>query len=810
MRELMLTAILCMAGVAHAQSGRGTGEISGTLLDNTTGKPLEFATVSLLKAADSSLVDGAITDVKGTFTLTPPHGAYILKLQFISYTDQYRAIELTKANSPLSIGAVSLRPDTETLQEVVITGAKDQMQLELDKRVFNVGENLANIGANATEILDQIPSVAIDVDGNVSLRGSNNVRILVNGKPSGLVGINDQDGLRQLQGDIIERIEVVTNPSARYDAEGSAGIINIILKKERQRGFNGAFTLNAGYPLNYGFSGNANYRTGKLNLFGSYGINYRENPGGGFTDRVSYDPDTIYTYIDNDRVRGGLSHNFRVGADFYINDKNILTAAGLVRISDEENISELTYTDSNQSGAVFNKLFRKDTETEDDDNIEYELAYQRIFEGEGHELNAQFQYRDNDETEDSEIGERDLLNDGSLDPYQRSINVQGDNNILMQVDYVKPFGDDQKFEAGYRGTIREISSDYEVRERNDQGEFVPIEEVFEGLQLSNQFVYNEDVHAGYAIYENKMDKWGYQLGLRVEQTFIDLYQREGDIEQEKNYINAFPSAFVSYNLNKIRTLQASYSRRIQRPRFWYLNPFSSFTDPRNIRRGNTNLDPSFTDSYEIGILNNLTKASVYVGTYYRHTTGTIERVSVPGTFAGQPATITTPYNIGIEDAIGIEANFSADPWQWFNVNGNANFYQAKTEGSFEGERLEREALTANFRLNTRFKINDLGLQISGNYRAPQQTVQGERRSIYSIDLGANMDVLNDRGTLTLSVRDLFNTRKYRGTLETPVLVEEREFQWRSRVARISFTYRINQKKARDRGSRDDDGGGEEF
>lgn len=786
-------------------------EIKGIVVDGSSKKPLEFATISLLSAVDSSLVDGTITGLSGEFALKPSKGSYIVKFQFISYQDQYRTVTISRKNPVVDLGEIILSPDTETLQEVVITGAKDQMQLELDKRVFNVSENLANIGANANEILDQIPSVAIDVDGNVSLRGSNNVRILVNGKPSGLVGINDQDGLRQLQGDIIERIEVVTNPSARYDAEGSAGIINIILKKDRQKGFNGAFTLNTAAPLGYGFSGNANYRTGRLNLFGSYGINYRENPGGGFTDRVAYGNDTLFTYIDNDRVRSGLSHNFRIGSDFYINDNNIITAAGLVRISDEENTSELTYFDRNTNGALIDNTFREDFEVEDDDNIEYELGYRRIMEGEGHEFNAQFQYRDNDETEDSSIGQADLLAGTPFDSYQRSLNIQNDKNILMQADYVYPMTEGKKIEAGYRGTIREIASDYKVEERNADGIFVPIEEVFEGLNLSNKFVYNEDVHAAYAIFENKMDKWGYQLGMRMEQTYINIYQREGNLEDEKNYLNAFPSAFISYNLAASKTLQASYSRRLSRPRFWYLNPFSSFSDPRNIRRGNTDLDPAYTDSYEVGLLNNLKKASVYVGGYYRYTTGVVERISVPGDFAGQPATITTPYNIGVEDAFGIEANFSADPVDWFNVNGNANFYRATTDGSFQDQELDREAITANFRLNTRYKIGELALQLSGNYRAPQQTVQGSRKSFYSIDLGANMDVLNNKGTLTLSVRDLFNTRKYRGELETPTLIEESEFQWRSRQARLSFTYRINQKKERGkRGDGDYDGGGDDF
>uniref|UniRef100_UPI0040495924 TonB-dependent receptor domain-containing protein n=1 Tax=Fulvivirga sp. TaxID=1931237 RepID=UPI0040495924 len=823
MHRKLLSAIFLLIFVSPTFAQRPGGgdspfEIKGQLIDESTQQPLEFATISLLNASDSALVDGTITDPTGIFSLKPKPGKYILKLQFISYGDVFKTVSLSRENRTVDIGKVVMSPDTETLQEVVVTGAKDQMQLELDKRVFNVAENLNNIGANAADILEQLPSVAVDVEGNVSLRGSQNVRILVNGKPSGLVGINSQDGLRQLQGDLVERIEVVTNPSARYDAEGSAGIINIILKKEQKRGFNGAFTTNLGWPANYGFTGNANYRSGAFNLFGSYGINYRENPGGGYTD-IKYVGNDSTTYIDNDRVRSGTSHNFRFGADFYLNENNILTASAVVRISDEENITDLQYTDRDENSNIIRNQLRQDVEKEDDDNYEYELNYTRTFKGEGHELTAQFQYRDNDETEASNIGQADFQQGETLSEFQRSTNIQGDKNILAQVDYVYPMGEGKKFEAGYRGTLREISSYYNVLQIDSLGAFVPIEETFEDRDFSddfvfsNEFIYDEDVHAGYAIFENKMDKWGYQLGLRVEQTYITTYQREGDDTIEKDYLNAFPSAFVSYNLSKIRTIQASYSRRLSRPRFWYLNPFSSFSDPRNIRTGNTDLDPEYTDSYELGILNNLKKASIYIGGYYRYTTGIIERISVPGEFAGISSTITTPYNIGVEDAFGIEGNFSVDPTEWFNINGNANFYRAITEGSFEGKELGRDAVTANFRLNTRAKVGKMNFQVSGNYRAPQNTVQGKRRSIYSIDLGANLDVFNGKGTLNLSVSDLFNTRKYRGDLVTEEQMQSSEFQWRSRQARLSFTYRINQKKERGgkRGEDGDyDGGGEEF
>jgi outer membrane receptor protein involved in Fe transport len=591
--------------------------ITGTVKDAETGEPLEFATVSLLSAADSSLVGGNITMMDGRFEINGKPGKYILKLQFVSYQDKFiDDVVFDGAIDYVDLGEVYMSTSTEFLKEIVVSADRSQMQLELDKRVFNVSENLNNIGASADQIMDNLPSVSVDVDGNVSLRGSTNVRILVNGKPSGLLGIGNSDGLRQLQADLIDRIEVITNPSARYDAEGSAGIINIILKKDVRKGFNGSFTANAGFPLNYGLSGNINYRTGKFNLFGSYGINYRENPGGGFTNRISYGGgDTLKTYIDNDRLRSGYSHNLRFGTDFYFNDNNIFTASALTRISDQQNTTSITYFDWDTDDNLIENTSREDREKEEDINKEFTATFRRIMEGEGHELVAEFQYRESNEIERSAIDSANLLTESDPLLFQRSLNDEGDKNILMQVDYVYPFADGKKFEAGYRGTIRQISSDYTVEQINEEGEWISLE------NFTNQFIYDEDVHALYSIFESKMDKWGYQIGLRLEQTYINTYQRETDQTNTKEYLNAFPSVFLSYKLDEKKSIQTSYSRRIARPRFWYLNPFSSFSDPRNIRMGNTDLNPEYTNSFEIGWLHNLDKSSFYLGGYYRYITG---------------------------------------------------------------------------------------------------------------------------------------------------------------------------------------------
>jgi outer membrane receptor protein involved in Fe transport len=775
-------------------------QITGTLMDEQTQDPLEYASVSLLNASDSSLVTGNVTDFKGSFTIQADPGNYILKMQFISYRTRHRRLN---ANEDLNLGIISLSPDVETLGEVVVAGQRAQMQLELDKRVFNVSEDLTNIGANASQILDNLPSIDVDVDGNVALRGSQNVRILINGRPSGLVGLSSTDALRQLQGNLIERIEVVTNPSARYEAEGSAGIINIILKKDRRSGFNGAFTLSTGYPHDHGISANANYRQKWFNLFLNYGFNYDERPGSGSSfQRFNY-PERDTTYITRrtrESLRGGLSNTIRFGSEFFLNNKNTLTAAFLTRISDEDNNTDLIYHDISSDGNTVRLTQRSDSEVEDDDTYEYELSYRRTFDKEGQELTADFQYRSNNEMEESTIFEYDLLNEKNISNRQNSQNKQDNRNIRLQADYIHPIRKGVKFEAGYRGTIQDINSDFFVEEWNNG--------IWEELpDFTNEFNYEEHVHAAYAIFENKMDKWGYQLGMRLEQTDIEIFQRETNNKNHKSYLNAFPSAFLSYKISDENSVQASYSRRLSRPRFWYLNPFFSFSDLRNIRTGNMNLDPEYTDSYEIGFLNNREKTSTYFGAFYRHTTGVIDRISYDEQRDTITYTFSIPQNLSVENAYGLEMNFTFDPASWFSINGNANFYRAITEGSYTPEgsnnviNLDRDTYTASLRLNNKFKFGKYNLQLSGWYRAPQETTQGRRLAMYSVDLGANRDVLNNNGTLTLSVRDLFNTRKYQGITETANRYEESVFQWSSRQVNLSFTYRINQKKQRERGGR---------
>ena len=791
-----------------SQKGKSEAEfiISGKVVDSKDN-PLEYTTVSLHNKIDSTLVTGNVTDAEGNFSIEAAPGNYWLEVQFISYqSKKVPNVSITKNNPKVNVGSIILKEDSETLSEVVIAGDKMQMELSLDKRVFNVANDLTNRGRNASEILDNVPSVAVDVEGNVSLRGSSNVKILVDGKPSGLVGLSSPDALRMLQGDLIERIEVITNPSARYEAEGMAGIINIILKKERRNGLNGSITANVGIPTNYGASVNVNVRRKWFNLFSSYGINYRESPGGGTTSQIFYNDDsTTYTDFTEDRVRSGLSHNFRVGSDFYLNETSTLTASMLYRTSDQENNTDIHYTNrfSYAPDSVVRSL-REDRELEDESNMEYELNYNKTFKKEDQKLTAAIQYRNGGETERSVIHESilDQPSDNVNNPAaQKVLNEENSENILLQADYVHPFAKDGKFEVGYRSTFRIIETNYEVENQLDNGDWQNISE------FTNTFNYDENIHALYGIFGNKINKISYQVGLRAELTQITTELVVTNERNDKEYFNLFPSAHFTYEFGNENSVQASYSRRLDRPNFWNLNPFNSFSNNKSIRTGNPDLDPDYTNAFEAGYLKNWEKSSLYAGAYYRKTTDVIEWLSR----AEGDITYTRPENFGTMDAYGLEGNLSKDLASWWKLNANGNFYRAITTGQAFGQELESDTYTFSGRLNSKITLwNSVQFQQNINYSAPEETPQGRRKANYSVDLALNKDILQGKGSLTLSVRDLLDSRKWRSETFGENFYSDSEFQWRSRQVTFSFSYRLNQKNAPQREREGGfEGGGEE-
>ncbi|WP_425390935.1 TonB-dependent receptor domain-containing protein [Ekhidna sp.] len=789
--------------------------IKGKLVNANTNEPVEFATISIFNESDSSLVTGGLTDINGIFNVPIKPGEYYIRVQFMGFKDALiSGVKVSKDRPVYDAGNIQFEENETLLEEVVVQGERTQMEMTLDKKVFNIGKDLSNLGGSATDILDNLPSVQVDVEGNVSLRGSENVRILIDGKPSGLVGLSSNDALRQLNGNLVESVEVITNPSARYDAEGLAGIINIVLKKDQKRGLNGSFQANTGVPANHGGSINLNLRRDWINFFTNVGINNRRYNGSGFSEQNFYNQDPSspsFTIRDRSHDRGGISYSARFGSDIYLNESNTLTLSFLYRYSDEENETRLIYRDFFEPSGADSLTLRNDNEGEGDENVEYALNYTRNFNRKGQKLTADFQYQNNNEQESSDLVQSEGTTFNNQVPflYQRANNDEIEERFMLQADYVHPFAKEGNLELGTRYTDRLVGNDYLVTERNESGIY-EVDSAF-----SNEFEYEEDVLAVYGIISNKFNKLSWQLGVRYELTKLITYQKTNDLRNEQNYGNFFPSAFLTYQVTETQAVQASYSRRISRPRGRRLNPFSSISDNRNYYVGNPNLQPEFTDSYELGYLLNLEKSSFYGGVYYRYTEGVEQRLR---TTDENGITFTRPYNVSIERSFGAEFNVSQDFTDWYRVSGNVNFFRSYVPAgsvSFGDQTVsydEAEAVSLSTRVSNNFKFNNLfDAQINVNYRAPRNTVQGKRLSVTSVDIGMSKDVLNNKGTLAFNVRDLFNTRRWRSETFNDNSFQYSEFQWRSTTATLSFTYRLNQKKQRNRGEeRDGDYDGGEF
>ena len=768
-------------------------KITGKVIDAQGNIPLGYASVRLFKSADSSFVTGAITDETGGFVVDIAVGNYYALSEFIGYKPQVTSgIRLAAGTASHDLGIIKLTASARNLQEVTVQAEKSTMELALDKKIFNVGKDLANAGGTAVDILTNVPSVAVDVEGNVSLRGSGNVRILIDGKPSGLVSLKGGSGLQQLQGSIIERVEIITNPSARYEAEGMGGIINIVLKKERKEGFNGSFDIITGYPTNYGAAANVNYRKKNLNFFVNYTMSFRNTPGRNDVYQETYRNDsTIIMQRDMESKLRGMNNSARGGIDYYFNPKNILTGAYTWRTSKGKRFSTLKYSDylfntANPTGITI----RTQDETETEPNSEYAITYRRTFDRKGREFTADVRYLDNWENSDQYYNENVFKPNGSpsgIPPLlERALNFETEKQLLFQVDYVHPFGKDGKLEAGLRSSSRDMTNDYSVTRRNESGGWDEL------ANLTNDFLYEEDIHAAYAIMGNKFGKFSYQVGLRGEWTGVTTELRTTKEINDRNYANLFPSAHVTYDLAKQNAIQLSFSRRVRRPQYNDLTPFATYSDNRNYWSGNPDLNPEFTNVFEGGHIRYLDKGSITSSIYYRHTTGkitSIRRVQDNGN------SYTRPENLGTEDAYGAEFTGSLVPYKWWKLDGSVNFFRAITDGTDVDEDFQSDTYSWFVRMMSRFTLwKSTDVQLRGNYEAPQQTPQGRRKALATLDLAATKDILKGNGTLTLSIIDVFNSRRFRSIMEGTNFYTRTNSQGRLRQINLTLNYRLHQAK----------------
>ena len=794
-KPVLILVLLFSSLFSFAQQGPALPKIkiTGKVVEKISKQPLEYATVTFLAPNNPKPVAGGITNPKGEFDIEIKPGVYDIKIEFISF--KINEIKQKKLQSNTSLGLILLEEDANQLDEVIIRSEKTTVEIKLDKKVYNVGSDLMVKGGTVSDVLDNIPSVSVDVEGNVSLRGNDNVRVLIDGKPSN--AINIAEALRLIPADAIEKVEVITNPSARYDAEGGGGLLNIILKKGKNQGLNGTFIASTGYPETYGLSGNLNYKSKNFNLFTTQGYNDRNNPGNAFTDsRYLNSDNTTRNYVnetrENERNSKGYNGNF--GMEWNLSESLSWTNTFNYRKSNGDNIDNVF---QNYYNSGFNYDYtrnRVNAESSDSENVEFTTNFTKKFKKDGHKLTIDGSFSTNDDKNDALI--TDKATNTNVVKFDNTINNQTQNRNLLQMDYVLPFGKGSQFEAGYRGDFAELTTDYRVE--ND------------GLlntNFTNTLQYKEQVNAIYTQYGVKINKFSALFGLRFEDSNIDVNQLATNDFNNKKYNNFFPSAFFTYEISDESSASVSYSRRIQRPRGRMLNPFSNLSSNINIFVGNPDLNPAFSDAIDFGYIKRWEKLTFNTSLYVNKTTDVFQfaRRESGDFINGTPIIISSPINLATEYRTGFEFTLNYSPYKWWKLNGNFNFFRNETQGNYVYTNFNNNVITQNFdntstswftRITSKVTLPyKIDWQTNASYNGAQKMAQGKSLGVFAANLAFSKDIMKDKGTLSFNVSDVFNSRKRNMETYLPGVVSSySEMQWRERQFSLSFTYRFNKPK----------------
>ena len=767
--------------------------ISGVISSLDNDELLEYATITLLNPQDKSVITGGISDNLGKFSIPVKVGTYDVLIEFISFKNL--TLDKVELNNNIDLGKIRLELDYEALGEVEIIAEETTVEVKLDKKIYTVGRDLSVRGGNAGDVLDNIPSVSVDLEGNILLRGNDAARILINGKPSSLVGI-DSKFLQQLPSDAIEKVEVITSPSARYEAQGSGGIINIILRKSKKLGLNGSLSSSVGDPKRNALSSNLNYRNGKLNFFNSSGWNDNLSPGGGYNNSEYYNDDTPNTFFEEvrERERSRSGYFLNNGIEWYLSDNTSIVGSFFYNKADSENAQNnfINQVDS-FGGDILNQTIQTENEISNDFNREYNFNYETNFDDTGQKLTVDLQF---DNSEDYENG--DVLRDNELDEV---INTKEESNsYLIKADYVYPIGDNKQFEAGIRISEDDNITDYKVFENIDS-------EIVEDLDQSNIFQYKEQINALYTQYGVKVeDKYSFLVGLRVENTIKDINQLTTQDYINKNETGLFPTFNFGLELDENETLTFGYNRRIRRPWSRFINPFPSKTSPINIFRGNPDLNPTYSNNIDFGYLKRFESSfTINTSAYFQRSTDTYNFINQENGETVQlngveiPVVERFPINLSTNERFGFELNLSYRKGRKWNINSNFNLYTNKVVGSYEDLVFDNESLSWSFRLNNKLTLpGKIEWQTRMNYRGPEETAITKRDGNFSVDLAFSKELFNDNASLTFNVRDLLDQGGWKTETFNQTFYNDSEYRWRQRSYTLNFTYRFNQKKNQNR------------
>lgn len=820
MKKLITTTLLLLFVVAsiHSQSSVSSltkpASISGKIIDATLQQPLPYVNVIIKNNANQTLT-GSITDDEGEFQIKGlPDGNLVVSIQFIGYKTETREVTISSANRKIELGTISLEEEATGLNEVTIVAEVSSIQQKLDRKVVTVGKDLTTTGATASDIMTNIPSINVDQQtGNISMRGNENVRVMVDGK---LSNVPVAQLLKQIPSTSIKQIELITNPSAKYNPEGMSGIINIILHKNTNIGLNGNINLGLTKEINAQFNSSIdmNYRHGKFNIYGNYGNNIGSNTNYGQINRRNDGSRQLFNFNNNNK-----SHLYKVGLDFYLNDKNTFSFFTNQNLYDGKasGIAAIVYGTAADNSQLFNDIT---------DNVfsQYNFAYHHDFEKEGERLDIEADYNNftQDENADFKFVNLDFPPD-----YNDFVTTERAQTTI-NADYVNPLTENSKLEVGLEARLFASNIDYESTGQSftEEGGIAPTPKT--------DFDYDRAIYSAYATYGKTYEKWSYQIGVRAENVTVDSkalqYNSDETVDAftfENDYFQLYPSAFLTYKASDENSYQLSYSRRIDRPGIGQVNPIREWSTPLISSFGNPELEPQFTNSVEVNYTRNMNKGSITAGVFYRIIEDEINRAVFIDRLDLEKV-ILTYNNFDNTSAFGVEVSSNYKPTKWWSLNGSFDLYSQKTTGYSEAfinpeaethtideiveRKIEVDNVVWNARVNNNFKVtNDLTFSLFGMYRSKQKGLQIDRKPMYFVNTGVRYNFMQN-ATVSFNYNDIFNTMKFQFDSERPY-PSSGEFNWESNAWHIGLSYsfggtkyRAVQRKRRDSNEKSGNGG----
>ncbi len=810
MKKILFLCSLIFSLTASAQipsnDNPKTGVISGKVVDATSNEALPYVSI-IVKDASNETKTGGITDDKGNFTIKQiPEGENTVEIQFIGYKTETKKVTISRTNSRINLGTILLAEEASQLDEVVVVAETSTITQKIDRKVINVGKDLTSAGTTASELLNNVQSVSVDSQtGNISLRGNENVRVLVDGKPT---NISAAQLLKQIPSTSIKSVELITNPSAKYNPEGMSGIINIVLHKNANIGFNASVNTGLTMGENNRFNGSIdmNFKTGKVNFFANYGVNDGKRQNFGKVER--FDNNSVQNF---DMLDDRTSHLLKVGADVYINDKNTFSF----------------YTTQNMTDNVFNGGTRVSFNNALDSNSKmlvegerdsqaYNFNYTLDFEKKGHNLEFEANFSDSDSPELADYQE--LIRPTDLTSNYNDIVKNERSTRLYNIDYTNPLSENSKLELGLEARYNETTNNNVSTQHEfvyDDGDLIDDGNGWYETHLKDftSFEYNRDIYSAYVNYNQKFNKLSMQLGARFEQYDVEGTFVKGNetVNYSDEIFSVYPSAFFTYNPSDKNQFQVSYSRRVDRPSIGQVNPIREWSTPLITSVGNPNLKPQFTNSFEFNYTKQHNRGSFTFGTFYRRVNDNITRILNIDPLDEDKVELSFS-NTESNNRYGFEVSSNYKIAKWWRTNASFDLYTQKESGLANGEQVEVTNNALNFRISNSFTATkNLRFQLFTMYRGGGQSIQFKIDPMWMINTGASLNVLKGKGTISLRVNDIFEGMKFKFDSENPY-PSSGEFNWESRTAYIGFMYRFGggKNKAKRRKARDNNetsGGG---